>query len=180
MSNLAVYITIAVSGLQTLLIVLTLIYTRYHFKLERAASYIARFNSEDMIKNRAAVERWLSRPVSECKRLSELEEDPELMIRIFTFINIFQEVGVGYRNKMVHRRSTESYYGHLIISYWDRTRFLIEWRREVVGRPTLYEDFQYAAERFARKRKRPGHSSSPATGLAVQRAALFRSSQTED
>jgi hypothetical protein len=114
MSDLVTLITVTISVLQTMLIVVTLFYTRHHFKLERAASYIARFNSEDMIRNRAVVERWLTEKIPEAKKLAKLEQDPELAIRIFTFINLFQELGVAYRNKMIHRHSAEGYYSYLI------------------------------------------------------------------
>jgi hypothetical protein len=103
-TNLITLATITISVLQTLLIVITLFYTRHHFKLERAASYIVRFNSEDMIRNRAVVESWLEAPTSETEKLAALDKNPELAIRVYTFVNIFQELGVAYRNKMIHRR----------------------------------------------------------------------------
>ncbi|MBV6505257.1 MAG: hypothetical protein ILNGONEN_00815 [Syntrophorhabdaceae bacterium] len=151
MGDLVNFTTVIVSVLQTILIIVTIFYTRHHFKLERAASYIARFNSEDMIRNRAVVEGWLSAQNSDEVKIKKLTDDTELAIRVYTFINLFQEIGVAYKNKMIHRSSAEGYYSYLIISYWKRIQFLIEWRRRKENRPTLYEDFQFLAEILAKK-----------------------------
>ena len=151
MSDLANFTTVIVSVLQTILIIVTIFYTRYHFKLERAASYIARFNSEDMIRNRAVVENWLSGESSDEEKIKKLTDDTELAIRVYTFINLFQEIGVAYRSRMIHRSSAEGYYSYLIINYWRRIQFLIEWRRRKEDRSTLYEGFQFLAETLAEK-----------------------------
>jgi hypothetical protein len=166
MTNWANLTTVVVSVLQTILIIVTLIYTRHHFKLERAASYIARFNSEDMIRNRAVVENWLAEEIPDQEKLNRLTKDTELAIRVYTFINIFQELGVAYRSRMIHRASAEGYYSYLIISYWKRIRFMVEWRRTNDGRPTLYEDFQFLAETLARRAEKISSKGSIATNEA--------------
>lgn len=112
------------------------------FTRSRASSYIERFNSQDALESRVAVDRWLQDNSTAKARLEALDRDPKLRTHLRRFANLFQELGAAYQFGVAHRKTVRVLFDALVVMYWEQLRF---WVRDYRAQsdPTLYARFEY-------------------------------------
>ncbi|MEZ4702951.1 MAG: hypothetical protein R2834_21640 [Rhodothermales bacterium] len=109
---------------------LSLIYTVRHFKLVRTLTYIERMNSPEMGKVRANVDQWLSSSKNDVKKLEKLYKDDKLMSDLRLFTNLFTELGVAYKFRLVNKKLTHELWYPMIMKYWNGLEFYIYDKRK--------------------------------------------------
>lgn len=130
-------------GLLEIVGILAAVYlTISQFTRTRASSYIERFNGNDVLANRTAVDQWLGEFATSRDRLAELERNPELRTHLRQFANLFQELGAAYQFGVAHRKTVRVLFDALVVMYWERLRFWVEDYRAHAD-PTLYARFEY-------------------------------------
>ena len=158
-------------GLVELLLVLAAFaLTAFHFRHQRAASFIERFNSPEVISMRGRVDDWLAGYEEsalrqsadksgdndlddetlqlahmEARLLLELQRDRILDKTVKAFANLFQEVGEAYENRTVSPSYTRRMFDFLAPHYWRLLQFWVDDYR-IQGSPTLYSRFGQLAE----------------------------------
>lgn len=175
--------------------------TAYHFRHQRAAAFIERFNTPDVMDMRDKIDRWLGdyeesplrkgaqdSSVSlseedglrlthmEARLLLELERDPELDKAVKSFANLFQELGEARENRTASPSYTRRMFDHLAPHYWSLLRFWVEDYR-LRKSPTLYRRFENLAETLATpgsdKKAPKEEEATPASERARARRALL-------
>ncbi len=141
------------AALQTVLLGVSIIYLNRQFGIVRACSYIERFNSEETIRRRAAVDKWLELSDNEQQKLSEFETDPHLRATILGFMNLFQELGVAYLRHNVHKQTVQSTFDILVPLYWSRVQFLVLRLRATRG-ASAYVHFEQLAKALSERNDR--------------------------
>jgi len=116
--------------------------TIYQFSRSRASSYIERFNSNDAMASRIAVDRWLEEHGTVKSRLDALEQDPTLRTHVRRFSNLFQELGAAYEFRIAHRETVRVLFDALVVAYWERLHFWVLHYRAHADQ-TLYSRFEY-------------------------------------
>jgi hypothetical protein len=144
----------AAAILQTFLLIASIIYINRQFAILRACSYIERMNSQDTIRRRASVDRWLRAGENDAQRIASFEEDADLQADVLGFANLFQELGVAYMYHSVHKKTVEDNFDFLIPYYWNQLRFLIEHLRSQRN-DSLYRKFEYMAVVLSQSERTP-------------------------
>ena len=132
----------------TVLVVASLAMTVRHFKIARAVSYIERFNTPSMIEVRSKVDEWLSSAESDAARLAALEQRPELRVAVLTFLNLFTELGIAYKFRLLNRKVMFEMWDVLVPEYWSKLKFFVQHERDK-GR-AVGAAFEYLAADLAR------------------------------
>jgi len=143
------------------LVALAVYCTAHHFKKTRASSYLERFNDPSTLNSRALVDRWLSTHPTNTERLLALDSDPELASAVKYFANLFQELGVAYREGVVCRSTVADTFDTLVIIYWEKLRFWVADHRLRLS-PTLYSSFEQLYKAMLQKQR-----SAPARAIYV-------------
>lgn len=155
---------------ELVLLLAALALTAYHFRHQRAAGFIERFNSPEVIAMRGRIDDWLAGYETselreavqeagddlppddrlrlahfEARLLLELQRDRELDKTVKAFANLFQEVGEAYENRTASPSYTRRMFDFLAPHYWELLRFWVEDYR-LQGSPTLYARFGQLAE----------------------------------
>lgn len=131
---------------QAVFVVVSITYLNRQFGIVRACSYIERFNSNENIRRRGAVDRWLKSSDEPPMRIKTFNEDPDLQADVLGFMNLFQELGVAYLRHSVHKETIRDNFDFLAPYYWDRIRFLVEHLRSERNAPTMYHKFEFMAD----------------------------------
>jgi hypothetical protein len=112
------------------------------FTRSRASSYIERFNSNDALESRVAVDSWLREYATATARLEALHRDPKLLTHLRRFANLFQELGAAYQFGVAHRKTVRLLFDALVVMYWEELQFWVQDYRAHAD-PTLYARFEY-------------------------------------
>ena len=128
--------------------------TYEHFIRQKAFDYIERFNSADFMEIRISVERWLL-VTREHDDLAELlfSQDPsdvEGSIKMKTYLNFFQELGVAFEKRMIDKRIFFKNFDFLILSNWYKFEKFIFSLRERQNDFSLYKRFELMAREVER------------------------------
>lgn len=126
----------------------TLYFTIKHFKIVRAVSYIERLNHPDMIAVRAKVERWLASEKSDTEKLEDVAQGSELRVNVMTLLNLFSELGVAYKMRIVDRKVVMTTFHPVLLNFWKRLEFYIRDERDS-GNPIahLFEELAIKMEK---------------------------------
>lgn len=142
-----------ISWLSGLLVAVTTIYlTVRHFKTSKTISYIERLNSVDMVEIRADIDEWLSSEKSMKEKIMVAENDKELSAKLTIWMNIFTELGISYKNKIIRRKLTREIFYPMIPNYWKKLEFYIVHKRNK-GNQIGY-NFEYIAKEVQKIEKR--------------------------
>ena len=123
------FFELAIIMANPLSVLIVIMVTIKHFKILRTLVYIERFNSPNFIQVRRDIERWLSICKDDKERI-EKSYETELFCKICTFINLFQEMGLAYKYRLVNRDILFEHFDFIVISYYERLKFYIEYRRK--------------------------------------------------
>lgn len=120
--------------------------TYAHFIRSKAFSYIERFNSQEFMELRIAIDQWLvlhKDPQTMIDVLSsERADDIEVSIKIRTFLNIFQELAVAYEKGMIDKHIFFRNFDYLILSNWDKFADFIYSVRAANNDFSIYKRFE--------------------------------------
>jgi hypothetical protein len=132
--------TLSLSG--GLIIAITTIYlTIRHFKTSKTISYIQRLNTAEMTSIRAEIDEWITSDATEMEKCNSAHKDKELNAKIMMWINIFTEIGISYKQRIISRKLTRELFYPMIPNYWEGLNFYISYRRQE-GYPIGYY-FEY-------------------------------------
>lgn len=143
---------IAVLVITFLAVVFGLQTTRKHFGVMRSMAYIERFNSETGIKLRTEIDAWLAEPDDQVK-LDRFLNEPELKNQVLAFVNLFQELGVAFRNRLLDRGVLMDMFDYLVPHYWSQLDFMVDHYRTKTGDKTLFRRFGELNDEILRLRK---------------------------
>lgn len=144
---------VAVLVITFLAVVFGLYTTRKHFGVMRSMAYIERFNSEAGIKLRTRIDAWLAEPDDRVK-LEQFLSNPELKNQVLAFMNLFQELGVAYRNRLLDTGVLLDMFDYLVPHYWSKLDFLVAYYRAKTGDETLYRRFGNLNDEILRLRNK--------------------------
>jgi hypothetical protein len=131
--------------------------TYVHFIRAKAFSYIERFNSQEFMALRIAIDQWLAlhkNPQTMIAVLkSEKPDDIEISIKIRTFLNIFQELAVAYEKGMVDKHIFFKNFDYLILSNWEKFADFIYTVRAANDDFSIYKRFELMVEDIKKIKK---------------------------
>ena len=121
--------------------VITIYLTIRHFKTSKTISYIQRLNTAEMTSIRAEIDEWITSDTTETEKCESALNDKELNAKIMMWINIFTEIGISYKQRIIRRKLTRELFYPMIPNYWEGLNFYISYRRKK-GYPIGYY-FEY-------------------------------------
>ncbi len=114
-----------------LVIALTTIYlTVRHFKTTKTISYIERLNTSEMASIRAEIDEWINSDKTDKEKCIHANQNKDLNAKVMMWINIFTEIGISYKKKIIRRRLTRELFYPMIPKYWNDLYFYIDYRRK--------------------------------------------------
>nr|WP_299383850.1 hypothetical protein [Allomuricauda sp.] len=116
---------------------ITIWLTVRHFKTSKTISYIERLNTPEMAAFRADIDAWLGMDIPDAEKCKIIEEDKDLFFKVKILTNLFTELGISYKKRIVRRSLTREIFYPLVPSYWDRLQFYI-WNSRNKGEATGY------------------------------------------
>jgi hypothetical protein len=126
-----------------------------HFKVSKSLSYIERFNSTSFAEARAEIEEWIGSKKTNKEKTEEATSNPRLFSKIALFANLFQELGVAYKYRLIHRKIAFENFDIVVIDYWERLEFWVTYRRKLnVKSRFLYRKYEYLYREFVKRRER--------------------------
>lgn len=132
--------------------------TYVHFIRAKAFSYIERFNSQEFMELRIAIDKWLASQKNPQARVdvlkSENPDDIEISIKIRTFLNIFQELAVAYEKGMIDKYIFFKNFDYLILSNWEKFAEFIYILRALNNDFSIYKRFELMVEDVKNFKKR--------------------------
>jgi len=167
----------SIRHLEVLVLSMTLLATVYmswlvlqqskdHYRLERTASFVARFNSTEMVSLREDVDRWLaskeppevlfkrsqSPPVAsgqvKDQAITQAAAAMEQFSRLRTLTNYFQEFGAATKFGMLDDRYAHNLLGNVCVRYGEELGPFIEFMRSQRNRPGVYAEVDWLRNRM--------------------------------
>ncbi|MDU8885891.1 hypothetical protein RXV94_06945 [Yeosuana sp. MJ-SS3] len=135
--------------------VITIYLTIRHFKTSKTISYIERLNTSEMASIRAEIDEWLNSDMNEKQKCKFAVKTKDLNAKIMVWLNIFTEIGISYKQRIIRRKLTRELFYPMIPNYWKELHFYINYRRKK-GYPIGYY-FEYIANEV---RKTEGKNKS--------------------
>lgn len=123
--------------------IITICLTIRHFKTSKTISYIERLNTGEMALIRAEIDEWINSDMTEKEKCKLALKNKVLNAKIMMWINIFTEIGISYKQRIIHRKLTRELFYPMIPNYWKDLYFYIDYRRKK-GYPIGYY-FEYIA-----------------------------------
>ncbi len=134
-----------------LVIISGLLITIRHFKIVRTISYIERFNNPNMAAIRGKVDNWLNSSKSNQEKIEIINSDSELRANVFSFLNIFNEVGIAYKFGLLNKKVAFEIWDTVVPEYWEKLKFFIDYNRNQ-GR-AIGANFEKIAKDIIRTKK---------------------------
>lgn len=159
---------LALSLLATVVLsLLTLRQTTAHFRLERTAAFVARFNSPEVVALREHVDRWVetksspsdlyedsmaSTPQGSTMQAARLSKDEamKLVADLRTLANFFQEFGTAMKHGSLDEEYACDLLGAVCVRYGRDLRPFIEETRKRRNRPQAYSEVFLLKDRMIR------------------------------
>jgi len=110
--------------------VITIYLTIRHFKTSKTISYIERLNTGEMASIRAEIDEWINSDMTDKEKCKFALKTKELNAKIMMWINIFTEIGISYKQRIIHRKLTRELFYPMIPNYWRDLYFYIDYRRK--------------------------------------------------
>jgi len=145
---------------------LTLQQSKDHFRLERTGSFVARFNSTEMVSLREDVDRWLATkepPEALFKRsqsppvtsgqvndqaIAKAAAAMEQFTKLRTLTNYFQEFGSATKFGILADRYAHNLLGNVCVRYGEELGPFIEFMRSQRNRPGIYAEVEWLRNRM--------------------------------
>jgi Domain of unknown function (DUF4760) len=145
--------------------------TARHFQWQRAATFIERLNSDQIIRARATFDNWrktgetledlIARSVDRARGKADSEKSASEHVEseragiaarieqdLRVFVNFFQELAVAMKYGTLDELYTYDSFGAVVTRYAEEMRPYIEEVRAIRKRPRLYEDIFTMAARM--------------------------------
>ncbi len=118
------------SGIVGFLIAAITIYlTVRHFMTSKTISYIERMNTGEMALIRAEIDQWISLEKTDAEKCELADRDKQLSAKLMMWINIFTEIGISYKQRIIRRKLTRELFYPMVPNYWRDLLFYIEHKR---------------------------------------------------
>ena len=79
--------------------------------------------------------------------------DPDVWIPIQTLTQYFEGIGIIYKKKLVDIETLESLLSDRIIWYWDATGAFVNYAREKLDDPTMYQEIETLVNEMKRRKE---------------------------
>ena len=134
---------------------ITIYLTIRHFKTTKTISYVERLNTGEMAQIRAEIDEWICSDKTNKEKCKYADQNKELSAKIMMWINIFTEIGISYKQRIIRRKLTRELFYPMIPTYWKDLFFYIKYKRGK-GYPIGYY-FEYLSKEV---RKTEGKNKS--------------------
>lgn len=126
-------------------------------KQNRTVEYIRRWNEAPDQAERTKIFAMLGdHTKSEAEKLAAIEADHALRAQIRTQCNFFEELGIAYHKNLVDKDGLYEFFGYIVKTIYERTRFYIEARRRQERTDKIYENFSEVYNDFLIRMRPPG------------------------
>lgn len=112
-----------------LIAAITIYLTVRHFMTSKTISYIERMNTGEMAQIRAEIDQWISSEKTDAEKCELAESNKELSAKLMMWINIFTEIGISYKQRIIRRKLTRELFYPMIPNYWRDLLFYIDHKR---------------------------------------------------